>query len=319
MQHNGNHTAEKYFYLHDRLGSVRQIINADGGVVRYYTYRPFGEVVETGGSFDNPFMFTGQYYDSEIDQYYLRARQYDPVLFRFTSRDPVFGQFTEPMTLHRYLYCGNDPLNRDDPLGLLYTPFGRNPYNIEQTKFVIDDAVRYINRTSFIWGGLSAFGLSLNPSSEYPYRARYDYKDLGFTFQLPSFVRRLEGGEFGNYLAGYALYYNWGQSGLGAAYAGGQLYGMSERGFTNTYHAGEGGDLWDDYGSRFWISKGGLEANLRAQAWYEFGGNNENVPEPLKGGSDFLNRCLLRWDEPGLRYNTQLNHALWLNMDPYAF
>lgn len=118
MQHNGNHTADKYFYLHDRLGSVRQIINTDGSIVRYYTYKPFGEVIESGGSFDNPFMFTGQWYDPEINQYYLRARQYDPVLFRFTNRDPIFGKFEEPMTLHKYLYCINDPINRIDPWGL---------------------------------------------------------------------------------------------------------------------------------------------------------------------------------------------------------
>jgi RHS repeat-associated protein len=45
-------------------------------------------------------MFTGQYYDTEIDQYYLRARQYDPHIARFTTRDPVFGKFQEILTLH---------------------------------------------------------------------------------------------------------------------------------------------------------------------------------------------------------------------------
>jgi len=118
MQHNGNHTAEKYFYLHDRLGSVRQIIDQDGLVVNYYTFDAFGNIREYSGTLSNPFMFTGQFYDSEIGQYYLRARQYDPALFRFTSRDPVFGQFEEPMTLHKYLYCGNEPVNRNDPAGL---------------------------------------------------------------------------------------------------------------------------------------------------------------------------------------------------------
>ena len=62
-------------------------------------------------------MFTGQFYDSEIDEYYLRARQYDPYIGRFTSRDPVKGYFREPMTLHAYLYCLNDPVNRTDPTG----------------------------------------------------------------------------------------------------------------------------------------------------------------------------------------------------------
>jgi RHS repeat-associated protein len=63
------------------------------------------------------FKFTGQFYDSEINQYYLRARQYDPYLGRFTTYDPVRGRFTEPLTLHKYLYCLNDPINYDDPTG----------------------------------------------------------------------------------------------------------------------------------------------------------------------------------------------------------
>jgi len=62
-------------------------------------------------------MFTGQWFDDEISQYYLRARMYDPALMRFTSRDPVRGKFKNPLTLHVYLYCLNDPINRTDPEG----------------------------------------------------------------------------------------------------------------------------------------------------------------------------------------------------------
>jgi hypothetical protein len=43
---------------------------------------------------------------------------YDPPLMRFIYRDPVFGKFEEPLTLHKYLYCGNDPINGVDPEGL---------------------------------------------------------------------------------------------------------------------------------------------------------------------------------------------------------
>jgi RHS repeat-associated protein len=117
-QHDGNHTANRYFYLHDRLGSVRQIIDTSGNIVRLYTYEPFGQTLEDEGTLTNPFMFTGQFYDSEIDEYYLRARQYDPHIYRFTSRDPVLGEFKEPLTLHAYLYCINNPINRIDPAGL---------------------------------------------------------------------------------------------------------------------------------------------------------------------------------------------------------
>jgi RHS repeat-associated protein len=119
-QHTGDHEADRYFYLHDRLGSVRQVIDTSGDVVHLYTYEPFGEVLESDsaqGAPSNAFMFTGQYFDSEIDQYYLRARQYDPHIARFTARDPVFGEFEEPLTLHVYLYCLNDPMNGVDPRG----------------------------------------------------------------------------------------------------------------------------------------------------------------------------------------------------------
>jgi RHS repeat-associated protein len=111
-----------HFYLHDRLGSVRQIITFNDStstvnVNQMYTYKPFGGLLEEDGSFDNSFMFAGQLYDSEIGQYYMRARQYDPYLCRFTSRDPVLGTFKHPLTLHKYLYCLNDPINNTDPSG----------------------------------------------------------------------------------------------------------------------------------------------------------------------------------------------------------
>ena len=120
-QHDGDYTDDIYFYLHDRLGSVRQVIAPNGDVKNRYTYQPFGLVhsAETEEDVNNPFGFTGQWFDDEIDQYYLRARMYDPHIGRFTSRDPVKGKFKEPMTLHKYLYCINDPVNSADPTGEL--------------------------------------------------------------------------------------------------------------------------------------------------------------------------------------------------------
>ena len=119
-QHNGDHTAGRYFYLHDRLGSVRLIIDSSANVKNRYTYKPFGLVhsAETEEDVNNPFGFTGQWYDAEIGEYFLRARMYDPHINRFTGRDPVFGEFEQPLTLHKYLYCLNDPINGMDPWGL---------------------------------------------------------------------------------------------------------------------------------------------------------------------------------------------------------
>jgi len=149
-QHDGDYSAPRYFYIHDRNGSTRQIINTSASVVRYYTYEPFGEVLEEGGTLTNYMMFTGQYFDTEIDQYYLRARQYDPHIYRFSSRDIVSGKFEEPLSMHKYLYCQNDAINRIDPLGEIY--------------FDLNFSYNYGIKNGFmkggIWGGLAG-GLTI--------------------------------------------------------------------------------------------------------------------------------------------------------------
>jgi len=77
-QHDGDTSADRYFYLHDRLGSVRLVIDEAGAVQNYYTYEPFGQTIESGGTLDNPFRFTGQLYDEdalvqrELDDFHLR-------------------------------------------------------------------------------------------------------------------------------------------------------------------------------------------------------------------------------------------------------
>jgi uncharacterized protein RhaS with RHS repeats len=52
LQHPGSADAQppdtfRYYYLHDRLGSVREIIDKTGQVVNHYTYRPFGQTIES--------------------------------------------------------------------------------------------------------------------------------------------------------------------------------------------------------------------------------------------------------------------------------
>ncbi len=122
--------AELFYYVHDRLGSVRAVIDTDMLTINEYNYDAFGKMyteecyeatdTETGEFIaENPFKYTGQYFDTEIGQYHLRARMYDPTMRRFTGRDPVDGYYEDPMSLHRYLYCINDPVNRNDISGEL--------------------------------------------------------------------------------------------------------------------------------------------------------------------------------------------------------
>ena len=107
------------FYVHDRNGNVRNVIDSSGSVLNSYSYTPYGEDIaaQCAETVENRWKYTGQYEDREIGQYYLRARQYSPYLARFNGYDPVYGDYSEPFTLHQYLYCLNDPINKVDWTG----------------------------------------------------------------------------------------------------------------------------------------------------------------------------------------------------------
>jgi len=47
------------------------------------------------------------------------VRWYDPAIGRFLQKDPWLGTPYEPLTLNRYGYCTNNPINWIDPSGLL--------------------------------------------------------------------------------------------------------------------------------------------------------------------------------------------------------
>ena len=63
-------------------------------------------------------MFTGEQFDGELGQYYLRDRYYDQSICRFTIRDTYEGQIEELITLHKYIYTNANPVNYIDFTGL---------------------------------------------------------------------------------------------------------------------------------------------------------------------------------------------------------
>ena len=62
---------------------------------------------------DNISNYTGYTYDEVLEIYYAQARFYDPETRRFIQEDPVKdgGNW--------YAYCGDNPVTRVDPLGLV--------------------------------------------------------------------------------------------------------------------------------------------------------------------------------------------------------
>jgi RHS repeat-associated protein len=86
----------------------------------------------SGGSSDsNRKKFTGYERDTETSSDFAQARYYSNAQGRFTSPDPFAGSATigNPQTFNRYVYCGNNPVNLTDPLGMVAQPGGRNLSN----------------------------------------------------------------------------------------------------------------------------------------------------------------------------------------------
>jgi len=65
-------------------------------------------------------LYTGEQFDTSAQQYYLRARYYDPSNGRFNRMDDFTGNTQDPQSLHKYLYCHANPVNGVDPSGKFF-------------------------------------------------------------------------------------------------------------------------------------------------------------------------------------------------------
>ncbi|MBW4512456.1 MAG: DUF4114 domain-containing protein [Scytonematopsis contorta HA4267-MV1] len=108
---------ETSFYHTDALGSVRLLTDISGNVLNTYLYDPYGSVINQLEMQKNAYKFTGEQFDNELANYYLRARYYNPATGRFVSRDSFAGFNKRPLSLSDYLYAEGNPINAIDPSG----------------------------------------------------------------------------------------------------------------------------------------------------------------------------------------------------------
>jgi RHS repeat-associated protein len=106
-------TSATYWFHHDQLGSTRLLTDSTGTSQATYTYDPFGGLASSTGSITNPFLYCGEYKDSESGLYFLRARYFEPSTGQFISHDAAVSATRSP-----YGYVANNPLNASDPSGL---------------------------------------------------------------------------------------------------------------------------------------------------------------------------------------------------------
>ncbi len=110
-------SSEVMYYHQDHLGSNRVITNGNGNKMEEIQYMPFGATSMDTGSVSMAHKYTSQELDADTGLYYYNARYYNPVLGRFITADTIVPNFTNPQSLNRYSYVGNNPVNYADPTG----------------------------------------------------------------------------------------------------------------------------------------------------------------------------------------------------------
>jgi RHS repeat-associated protein len=103
----------------DAVTKSKRVTDVYGNVVSTVELDPWGaDTNRSSNSAFQPQSFTSYTRDSNADQDAM-ARRYSPT-GRFSQPDPYSGSydFSDPQSLNRYAYVGNDPVNRRDPSGM---------------------------------------------------------------------------------------------------------------------------------------------------------------------------------------------------------
>ncbi len=115
---------EYYFFAKNAQGDIVAIYNPAGAKLIEYTYDAWGNTTisyHNGGASTsaryNSLTYRGYFYDSETGLYYLNSRYYDPAIGRFITPDNYVNANGDITGFNMYAYCGNNPVNRIDPMG----------------------------------------------------------------------------------------------------------------------------------------------------------------------------------------------------------
>jgi RHS repeat-associated protein len=132
-----------HYFGTDGHGSVRVLYDlaaaiakdlANAARLQIYTFDAYGNLLSIGGqrlptsnfplqtSFLplTTYLYSGESFDFNIGQQYLRARFYDATTGRFNRLDPFAGNSSDPQSFHKYAYVHGDPIQGIDPTGMFW-------------------------------------------------------------------------------------------------------------------------------------------------------------------------------------------------------
>lgn len=105
------------FYGYDGNGNTRFLMATNGTISDTYTYDAFGILIANTGTTANFYKYSGEQFDPNLGFYYLRSLYLNPNTGRFWTRDSFEGNKQDPLSLHKYLYVADNPVNAIDPSG----------------------------------------------------------------------------------------------------------------------------------------------------------------------------------------------------------
>ena len=118
-----NGTWKPSFFGNDGHGNVRFLANIAGTLTDTYQFDAFGNLIASTGATPNPYLYSGERFDTNLNLYHLRARYYNMLTGRFWTMDPeqhkscCKSPSCSSTSSNAYAYADDDPANRVDPSG----------------------------------------------------------------------------------------------------------------------------------------------------------------------------------------------------------
>jgi RHS repeat-associated protein len=245
------------FYHQDGLGTVTDLTDSAGVTAKSYSYDAYGNILESPGTVEQPYTYTGRELDSETGLYYYRARYYDVGTGRFLQKDPI-GFGGGDINIYRYVKAS--PLNFRDPRGRkeypndFVGPLDRSGYYTSQMTQTLCGRVPPAPPGVSIYDNIQEASNNWNPfwfRDQVQNGGKWDYKQIDPLYE-----------DFGNF--------NYGASGTAFGFSDTRLLreaGRAQRkAGTSKPNWGDPGwllDPWggtppygDDPADQFWIKRG---------------------------------------------------------------